>query len=41
MGRSEPPAWHAPFHELNDAGMLDLEPPEGDITGVPRTQVLL
>src|SRR6185295_18994154 len=24
MGRAEPPAWHAPFHELNDAGMLDL-----------------
>ena len=28
MGRPEPPAWHAPFHELNDAGMLDLEPPD-------------
>src|SRR3954449_12466857 len=27
MGRPEPPSWHAPFHELNDAGMLDLEPP--------------
>src|SRR4029077_13472644 len=27
-GRPEPPAWHAPFHELNDAGMLDLEPPD-------------
>ena len=25
---AEPPAWHAPFHELNDAGMLDLEPPD-------------
>jgi cytochrome P450 len=28
FGREEPPAWHAPFHELNDAGMLDLEPPD-------------
>ena len=28
MGRPEPPAWHAPFHELNDAGMLDMEPPD-------------
>jgi cytochrome P450 len=28
MGRPEPPAWHAPFHDLNDAGMLDLEPPD-------------
>jgi len=28
MGRPEPPAWHAPFHELNDAGMLDKEPPD-------------
>jgi len=28
MGRPEPLAWHAPFHELNDAGMLDLEPPD-------------
>lgn len=28
MGRPEPPEWHAPFHELNDAGMLDLEPPD-------------
>src|SRR3954451_8733436 len=28
MGRPDPPAWHAPFHELNDAGMLDLEPPD-------------
>lgn len=28
MGRPEPPDWHAPFHELNDAGMLDLEPPD-------------
>ncbi len=26
--RTPPPAWHAPFHELNDAGMLDLEPPD-------------
>jgi len=28
MGQPEPPAWHAPFHELNDAGILDLEPPD-------------
>jgi cytochrome P450 len=28
MGRPDPPAWHAPFHELNDAGMLDMEPPD-------------
>ncbi|HEV2950996.1 MAG TPA: cytochrome P450 [Actinomycetota bacterium] len=28
FGRKPPPAWHAPFHELNDAGMLDLEPPD-------------
>lgn len=28
MGRAAPPAWQAPFHELNDAGMLDLEPPD-------------
>jgi unspecific monooxygenase len=28
MGRPDPPAWHGPFHELNDAGMLDLEPPD-------------
>ncbi len=28
MGRPDPPAWHAPFHELNDAGILDLEPPD-------------
>jgi unspecific monooxygenase len=28
MGRPEPPAWHAAFHELNDAGMLDMEPPD-------------
>ena len=28
MGRPEPPAWHGPFHELNDVGMLDLEPPD-------------
>ena len=28
MGRPEPPPWHAPFHELNDAGMLDMEPPD-------------
>jgi cytochrome P450 len=28
FGRPEPPAWHAPFHDLNDAGMLDMEPPD-------------
>ena len=28
FGRTAPRAWHAPFHELNDAGMLDLEPPD-------------
>jgi cytochrome P450 len=28
MGRPDPPAWHAPFHELNDAGILDMEPPD-------------
>ena len=28
FGQPGPPAWHAPFHELNDAGMLDLEPPD-------------
>ena len=28
FGRTPPPVWHAPFHELNDAGMLDLEPPD-------------
>jgi len=28
FGREGPPDWHAPFHALNDAGMLDLEPPD-------------
>ena len=28
FGRPVPPAWHAPFHNLNDAGMLDREPPD-------------
>ena len=28
FGRTPPPTWHAPFYELNDAGMLDLEPPD-------------
>lgn len=28
FGQPEPLAWHAPFHELNDVGMLDLEPPD-------------
>lgn len=28
MGRPEPPSWQGPFHELNDAGLLDMEPPD-------------
>jgi cytochrome P450 len=28
MGRTPPPAWHAPFTELNGNGMLDREPPD-------------
>ncbi|MFJ2114803.1 cytochrome P450 [Streptomyces sp. NPDC087850] len=28
FGRAEPPAGHEPFHELNDHGMLELEPPD-------------
>ena len=28
FARTPAPAWHAPFHELNDLGMLDLEPPD-------------
>lgn len=28
FGRTPPPAAHAPFHTLNDNGMLDLEPPD-------------
>ena len=28
IGRPEAPAWQAPFHELNDSGMLDMEPPD-------------
>jgi len=28
MGRRPPPAWHAPFTELNGNGMLDREPPD-------------
>jgi cytochrome P450 len=28
FGRAEPPRWHTPFRELNDAGMLDREPPD-------------
>ncbi|MGW0732195.1 cytochrome P450 [Streptomyces sp. NPDC002851] len=27
FGRTPPPAWHEPFHALNDNGLLDLEPP--------------
>lgn len=27
FGRTPPPAWHEPFHVLNDNGLLDLEPP--------------
>ncbi|MEU9554678.1 cytochrome P450 [Streptomyces fumanus] len=28
FGRTPPPPEHAPFHTLNDHGMLDLEPPD-------------
>ncbi|MEV7085672.1 cytochrome P450 [Streptomyces sp. NPDC093085] len=28
FGRTPPPAGHEPFHELNDQGMLELEPPD-------------
>lgn len=28
FGRTPPPAGHEPFHELNDLGMLELEPPD-------------
>ncbi|MFI6698897.1 cytochrome P450 [Streptomyces sp. NPDC050509] len=28
FGRNPPPAGHEPFHELNDQGMLELEPPD-------------
>ncbi|MFJ4699095.1 MULTISPECIES: cytochrome P450 [unclassified Streptomyces] len=28
FGRTPPPRAHAPFHELNDLGMLELEPPD-------------
>ncbi|MEU6259493.1 cytochrome P450 [Streptomyces sp. NPDC047043] len=28
FGRTAPPAAHEPFHDLNDHGMLDLEPPD-------------
>ncbi|MEW1720011.1 cytochrome P450 [Streptomyces sp. NPDC093109] len=28
FGRTPPPAGHEPFHELNDRGMLELEPPD-------------
>ena len=27
MGRPDPPEWHAPFWDLIDAGILDMEPP--------------
>ena len=28
MGRPAPPAWHDPFWDLIDAGILDMEPPD-------------
>jgi cytochrome P450 len=28
VGLADRPAWQAPFHDLNDAGMLDMEPPD-------------
>ncbi|MFJ1647068.1 cytochrome P450 [Streptomyces sp. NPDC088258] len=28
FGRTPPPSGHEPFHELNDQGMLELEPPD-------------
>jgi cytochrome P450 len=28
MGRPDPPAWHAPFWDLINAGILDMEPPD-------------
>jgi cytochrome P450 len=28
MGRPAPPAWHAPFWDLINAGILDMEPPD-------------
>ncbi|MEV0039280.1 cytochrome P450 [Streptomyces sp. NPDC050804] len=28
FGRTPPPSGHEPFHELNDHGMLELEPPD-------------
>lgn len=28
FGRTASPAWHTPFHEVNDVGILDLEPPD-------------
>jgi cytochrome P450 len=28
MGRSVPPEWHAPFWDLINAGILDMEPPD-------------
>lgn len=28
FGRTAPPSGHEPFHELNDHGMLELEPPD-------------
>ena len=27
MGHSDPPEWHAPFWDLINAGILDMEPP--------------
>jgi unspecific monooxygenase len=28
MGHADPPAWHAPFWDLINAGILDMEPPD-------------
>ena len=27
MGHTDPPGWHAPFWDLINAGILDMEPP--------------
>ena len=28
MGHPDPPSWHAPFWDLINAGILDMEPPD-------------
>ena len=28
MGHPDPPGWHAPFWDLINAGILDMEPPD-------------